>query len=183
MRVCCKEFRRRRWIVAALFGVGLSVQLMPTTALSGEIETDRATCTTINCGGIVMNGTLNAHQWNLSGGSTTAIPHTGAGSWVMLVRAGLHECLRLDILSQGTYTELVVVSPSAVIWRNSARGTSATGCAQCPLVKIASTSQSGYYVVQVNHRSGTPSNSPFKLAYGRYNTGNANCANPTAPLQ
>jgi hypothetical protein len=169
--------------ISALLGVILLAQALPDDARSGEIDTDqRASCTTINCGSIVLGGSLNKHEWNLSGGSTNVFPRTGAGPWVMKVRAGLNECLRLDILTQGTFMEMVVVSPSAVIWRNKGRG-GTTGCIHCPLVKIASTNQSGYYVVQVNHHAGTPSNSRFRLAYGRYNKGNPNCADSTAPLQ
>jgi hypothetical protein len=168
-----------RFAAAALIAAAL---MLPISANAGTIEGARQTCTTINCNATILPGTLNKHEWNLSGGSTATIPRIGAGSWVMSVRAGLNECLRLDIVKQGTYMELVVVSPSAVIWRNERRG-GTTGCVECPLVKISNTNQSGYYVVQVNHRTGYATDAGFSLAYGRYNSGNPNCAAPTPPLQ
>ena len=171
---------RCRPIVAALVGF-MVANLQAPTSSAQTLDDELSTCTTENCQAMVVGGTINKHTWDLSGGSTTTFPRTGAGSWVMPVRAGLSECLRLDILVQSTTMEMVVVSPSGVIWRNEGRGGTAK-CPSCPLVKIDGTNQSGYYIVQINHRTGAPLDAFFKLAYGRYSRPNANCANPTSPL-
>ena len=51
-----------------------------------------------------------------------------------------------------------------------------------PLVKIASTPNSGWYTVQVAHYLGAPTNANFTLKYGRYNAGNINCSGGTVPV-
>jgi hypothetical protein len=150
-------------------------------ARAQSLDAGLSFCETTNCSAIVLGGIINQHIWNLSGGSTTQIPHTGAGSWVMPVRAGLAECLRLDILSQSTRLELVVVSPSGVVWRNAGRGGNGP-CPTCPLVAIDGTNQSGYYIVQVNQHEGAPVDGLFELAYGRWPRPNPNCTPATPPL-
>jgi hypothetical protein len=171
---------RAHALTAALAGA-LAAALAPGVSHAQQLDAELANCKTVNCGGVVVSGAINTHQWNLSGGSSVNIPHLGVNPWVTTVRAGLQECLRLDVLRQNVVIELVVVSPSGIIWRNGGRGKPAT-CVSCPLVEINGTGQSGYYVVQVNPREGGLADGTFKLAYGRYNKGNLNCSKPTTPL-
>jgi hypothetical protein len=105
--------------------------------------------------------------------------------WVINVYAGSPsgECLRLDITSPPqnfdtrTDLQLVVIDPFGVVYRNDNRSFSDFR----PLVKI-NTQQEGWYTVHVQRAFDETGRTNFTLRYGRYNAGNANCANPTQPL-
>ncbi len=163
--------------LAALMAAGVPL----SAARAQSIDANLTFCTTTNCNAVVLGGQVNRHEWNLSGGSSVNSPHFGAGPWVMPVRAGLQECLRLDVKTQSIPLEMVVVSPSGVIWRNAFRGNTSP-CPTCPLIKINGTNQSGYYVVHINPRDGAAIDGNFSLAYGRYNKDNPNCKPATPPL-
>jgi len=95
------------------------------------------------------------------------------------VWADVGECLRLDVETQQEDFELVVVSPDGTVWRNDDRAGAAD---RRPLVKINGTPKMGFYTVQVSAFNGGLDTAEFRLKYGRFNVGSANCALPTASL-
>jgi hypothetical protein len=93
--------------------------------------------------------------------------------------ASPRECVRFDVVSEGTDLETVVTAPNGTIFRNDDSGQA--GCFLCPTVKIASAPNNGWYTARIAHFSGAAVNANFALLYGRYNAGNPNCAGATTP--
>ncbi|MFZ2310994.1 MAG: hypothetical protein WAV82_00070 [Methylobacter sp.] len=100
-----------------------------------------------------------------------------ANVWTIDAFAGANECVRFFVSTQFTDTKLVVVAPNGAIYRNNNGGGSLR-----PLVKIANSPNNGWYTVHLASASGAPVEGNFTLLYGRYTSGNVNCAAPTAPL-
>ncbi len=91
------------------------------------------------------------------------------------------ECLRLDVDIQEADLEMVVASPICCsVWRNDDRSIVDAR----PLIKIDPTPGAGYYTVQIAYFStaNLGTDAGFRLSYGRYNSGSANCASPTPSL-
>lgn len=124
------------------------------------------TCTITNCSSRPVDGSVTQF-------GPTAQP------WVGEFFAGAGECLRLDVLSQGADLEMVVVAPNGTVFRNDDKG---VGCVLCSLVKVGSTPNNGWYTVRLSHFAGTAVGANFSMQYGRYNSGNPNCASPTPGL-
>jgi hypothetical protein len=109
--------------------------------------------------------------------------------WTIRVFAGSApfndpECLRLDLThpapqDEDTSTDLqiVVIDPFGRVFRNNNRSSGDFR----PLVKIRN-AQEGWYTVIVQRAFDETGRTFFTLRYGRYNSGNVNCANPTQPL-
>jgi hypothetical protein len=87
-------------------------------------------------------------------------------------------CVRLDVISEFTDLEIVVVAPNGTVFRNDDR----TGTDARPLVKIGSAPNNGWYTVRIAHWAGSAVTGNFTLLYGRYNGGNPNCAIPTPAI-
>ena len=119
---------------------------------------------------------------NVINGSSLRIPGTvlsfgpSAGSFDINVFAGANECVRLDVISQDTDLEMVVVAPNGTLFRNDDR----TSTDLRPLIKMTPTSNNGWYTVHLARFNGSAVNGNFVLLYGRYNQGNPNCASPSA---
>jgi hypothetical protein len=148
-------------LIALLLGLFAS----PSRVLAGsQIFDDRDTCTGINCNSDSINGTY-------------LLASTNSQPFILQVYSSGNECVRLDVTSQGTDLEMVLVSPNGTVWRNDDRAGSLL-----PLIK-ANTFGQGWYTLQVAHFNafGGPS-SNFNLRYGRYNSGNPNCSGATVPL-
>jgi len=96
--------------------------------------------------------------------------------WVVEVYAGAGECMRLFVTTTAFDAKITAIAPNGTVYRDDDGGGSLR-----PLVKIDRTMQ-GWYTVQVAHYAGFPQNANFTLLYGRYATGNVNCANPTSPF-
>lgn len=134
-----------------------------SAAQSNIFDDTVSTCTGINCSSLRIPGTV------LSFGPS-------AGNFDINVFAGANECVRLDVISQGTDLEMVVVAPNGTLFRNDDR----SGGDLRPLIKMTPTSNNGWYTVHLAHFNGSAVNANFVLLYGRYNRGNPNCASPTA---
>ncbi|CUS39201.1 conserved exported hypothetical protein [Candidatus Nitrospira nitrificans] len=146
-------------------GIVLGVALMVGTAWATELMAPTSSSTSINGGSHVVFGSTFA------GGSM-------ARPWVAQIQVPAQRCLRLEVTSQGTDLGMQVTAPNYfTAWRNDDSG----ACANCPLVKIASTPNGGWYTVSINHWFGGASNANFTLRYAHYPVGNPNCAGATAP--
>ena len=82
--------------------------------------------------------------------------------------------------SEFTDLETVVRAPNGTVYRNDDGGIAP--CPLCPVVKVNSTPNNGWYSVTIGHFAGSPVTGNFTLSYGRYNVGNPNCAASTTPL-
>jgi len=147
-------------VAAMLLGPGLA------TASTELFDNTVSACTTANCSSLVLPATL------LSFGTVSA------GNWVANVFATPGQCVRLDVVTQGTDLEMVVVAPNGIVFRNDDR---AVGDLR-PLVKIGSAPNNGWYTVHLSHFLGSSVSANFTLLYGRYTAGNLNCSVPTPPL-
>ena len=102
---------------------------------------------------------------------------SNARPWTAELYAGAGECVRFFVTTTTFDSELTVIAPNGSVYRDDDGGGSLR-----PLVKIASTPNSGWYTVQVAHYLGAPTNANFTLKYGRYNAGNINCSGGTVPV-
>jgi len=154
----------QRMLIA--FGL-ISGTLLLTPALSSAqtniFDDSVSTCTGINCSSLRIPGTV----LNFA---------PSAGNWDINVFAGANECVRLDVISQDTDLEMVVVAPNGTLFRNDDR----TSTDLRPLIKMTPTSNNGWYTVHLARFNGSAVNGNFVLLYGRYNRNNPNCAAPTA---
>lgn len=119
--------------------------------------------------GINSNSQLFQGVYERNSNNTQSIPFT-----IQVYSAG-GECLRLDVTSQPSDLEMVVVSPNGTVWRNDDFN------GLLPVVR-ALTTVNGWYTVHISHFSGSTGAGVFVLRYGRYNSGNPNCSNPTPAL-
>ncbi len=134
-------------------------------------DPSQSSCSTINCSAVTFNGTV-LDLTNVIGGNNV-LPWTGQ------IWAGDGECLRIDLtsLTSGNL-EMVVISPDGKLYRNDNRSSSNSR----PLIKIDATPVIGYYTLQVSTSDGVPDTIDFTLLFGRYNSGNINCAVPTPSI-
>jgi len=125
-----------------------------------------STANKINANAVTLNGTL--HDTN---GNTQP--------WTTQVYAQAGECMRLAVTSAfGVDVKMEVIAPDGLVYRDDDSNGNLL-----PLVKIDGTPNFGWYTVQIAHFNGVPQTGiDFVLKYGRYNLGNPNCANGTAPL-
>ena len=148
-----------RPLLAAALVLGTAAPALATQIF----DFTNSSCTGTNCSSVQLGGTINANG-------------TVAGPWVAEIFASQGQCLRLDVTQENVNTEIVAVSPSGAVLRNDDR----SGTDQRPLVKVNGTER-GFYTVQVSTSAGNAVESDFVLAFGRYNLGNPNCAQPTQP--
>jgi hypothetical protein len=153
----------RRIPMAGLIAL-VTLLLVPvlSSAQTNIFDDTASTCTGTNCSTLRLPGTL----LNFA---------PSAGNWDINVFSSGGECVRLDVSSQNTDLEMVVVAPNGTVYRNDDRG----GGDLRPLVKIDATPNNGWYTVHLARFDGSAVNANFVLLYGRYNTGNVNCSNPT----
>ena len=131
--------------------------------------------TTINDISTSTFGTANCSSKSILG-SIGNQSNAFAFPWVIQVGAGTGECIRLETtLAAVGDLEIVAVSPSGTLFRDDDGG-----AGDLSLVKIAS-AEGGFYTVQISHFAGDAIDANFRLRYGRYSSGNANCSSPTPP--
>jgi hypothetical protein len=138
---------------------------LPSSAQTNIFDDTPSSCTGTNCSTLRIPGTL----LNFS---------PSAGNWDINVFSFGGECIRLDVTSQGTDLEMVVVAPNGTVYRNDDRAISDLR----PLVKIDPSPNNGWYTVHLARFDGSAVNANFVLLYGRYNSGNVNCSSPTGGL-
>ena len=158
----------RRIPVLLILFCGLAAGLAVTDAVAGpQIWAPLSTCTTANCGSRVMNGTYQQDSLNNS------------NPFIMQVFAYAGECVRIDVTTQNTDLEAVLVSPNGILYRNDDR---VPGSDLRPLLKVAPTTVRGWYTLQISRFNGGQPAADFIVAYGRYNLGNFNCSGVSLPF-
>lgn len=142
----------------AIFGF-VAASIATTVAWAGaQLESRLSSCTTENCAGETIRAT-----------------HQAAEPFVTQIFARAGECLRLDVTEQTADVALVVVAPvPPAIVRNADRSSGDTR----PLVKVDGLDFTGWYTVVVGFEDTGNTVVRFRLDYGRYLGGNANCAAP-----
>ena len=142
--------------------LGIAVALSATGAAwaGSQIEARLSTCSTINCAGETIRGT-----------------HQATEPFVSQVFARAGECLRFDVSDETADTALRVVGPTVnVTFGNNNREAGDTR----PLLRLNNLAATGWYTVLVSLQSGGNTVVRFKLDYGRYPGGNANCTGPVS---
>ena len=156
----------RRFSVALLSTVMFVLVASVVFAQSPIFDDTVSSCTGINCSSLRIPGTVLSFS-------------PSAGNFVINAFATPGNCVRFDVISEGTDLEMVVTAPNGQVFRND---DSFGPCFLCPLVKIASAPNNGWYTVRLAHFNGAAVNANFTLLYGRYSAGNPNCAAPTVPF-
>ena len=154
-----------KWLATG--GLVLGVALMGGTAWATNMFGPANTCTGINCGARVIQGTVTQF-------GPTAQP------WVAEIFAIPGRCMRLAVTAEGADLETVVRAPNGQVFRNDDGFVGL--CPLCPVVKIANTPNNGWYTVSLSQFAGAAASANFTLAYSLYNLGNPNCGLPTAPV-
>jgi hypothetical protein len=151
-----------------LLGLPAVLMLGARPVSAGPLVFDNSVsgCTGNNCSSLTLPGSVLAFG-------------PSAASFVIEAFATSGQCMRLDVTSQDVDLEIVAVAPNGQVFRNDDQG-GAGGLR--PLVKIDATPNNGWYTVQVQQFAGSAVGANFVLRYGRYNTGNPNCATPTEPV-
>jgi hypothetical protein len=153
----------RRIPMAGLIALAtLLVVPVLSSAQTNIFDDTPSSCTGIDCSALRIPGTL------LSFSPT-------AGNWDINVFSFGGECIRLDVISQNTDLEMVVVAPNGTVYRVDDRSIFDLR----PLVKIDPSPNNGWYTVHLARFDGTAVNANFVLLYGRYNSTNVNCSSPT----
>lgn len=137
---------------------------MPLAAAWGGplLKDALSTCATVNCNVVSLAGRTQP-----------------LNPFVIQVYAAKDECLRLDVDNASDDLAMTIVSPDPQ--RAYFNDDDVATASNTPLVKIDPVPVSGWHTVHVNGQSGQSGSVSFRLRYGRYPGGNANCANPTAP--
>ena len=153
-----------KWLVTG--GLVLGVALMGGTAWATELIAPASSSTTINGGAASVQG--------------TTMQGPGAHPWVAQIQAPAGRCLRLAVTVEGSDLGMQVAAPSVfTAFRND--DAFVGSCIRCPVVKIGSTPNAGFYTVSINFFDGAANTTPFTLRYAHYPVGNPNCAAPTTP--
>jgi len=156
----------RRLSVALLSTVMFVLVAGVVFAQSPIFDDSVSSCTGINCSSLRIPGTV------LSFGPS-------AGNFVINAFATPGNCVRFDVISEGADLEMVVTAPDGRVFRND---DSHGPCFNCPVVKIASAPNNGWYTVHLAQFAGAAVDTNFTLLYGRYSAGNPNCAGATVPF-
>jgi hypothetical protein len=155
-----------RWLVGSAFAIAASTAMATTVHATPIFDPSSSTCTTANCSSETISGTFG-----VLGAAQSALP------WTVEIFSFPQRCLRVEVTSQTTDLELVVVAPNGTVFRNDDGGIAP--CFNCPLVKVGNTPNQGWYTVQVAQFAGGGNFSNFTLRYGVYPLNNANCSVPT----
>lgn len=157
--------------ILASIGAAFGITLAATEASSGSaVAVGLATCTTTNCRAKTIQGLYTSSN-GLAVGQ----------AWVYQFYAQQGDCLRLDVVSQTSDTEMALVSPNPAtgntvnfVWADD----DLSGGLR-PLIKVDPVPRTGYYTLVLSRFSASAVNASFGIKYGRYNSGNMNCASPS----
>lgn len=140
-------------------------------SIADPLALPRQTCTTLNCGSLLLRGRINAHP------SPPAFPAAIANSWVGQFAGVAASCLRFQVVAESRDLAMTVVAPNGTVFTNDSGG--AAACRACPRVVVA-TAAKGFYTVAISNRNGAGLETSFTLRVGLFNAGNApNCTGPT----
>jgi hypothetical protein len=144
-----------------------AVIALPLLTFAAHADASNVLDPSVSISGIVNNSAVQLDGTIFAFGTST-------GVYTVDVFADVGECVRLDVTAQPADLELVVVAPNGTVFRNDDRPGDLR-----PLVQIAGAPNNGWYTVHLSHFAGAAIEGNFTLLYGRYNAGNANCAQPT----
>jgi len=160
---------RHGWLLTIGAIVTLSAAASQARAADLVFDGGVDSCTTLNCGAVVLNGIAVKNAFGDSVSFTSE------------VFSDVGNCIRLDVTAQSSDMQIVLVSPSGSVWRNDDR----VSGDHRPLI-TARADVKGYYTVQINYYGGNQTINTgqwFTLAYGRYVPGTAaNCPAASSPL-
>ena len=152
----------KKLLVLAFPTLGLLIS--PNSAWAGaNIYALYSTCTSLDCGGLTLNGTMGADA-------------DGPDPVVMQLWSAGNECLRVTVSTQGGDMEGVLVAPNGTAWRDD----DGNGSLRPRLAVV--TPVAGWYTLQMSRYDGTATPTDFTFKYGRYASSNVNCSSPTATL-
>ena len=154
-----------KWLATG--GLVLGVALMGGTAWATELMAPASSSTVVNGGAASVQGTTFQSGIN-------------ARPWVAQIHAPAGRCLRLAVTAEGSDLGMQVAAPSAFVAFRNDDGFVAP-CPLCPVVKIFSTPNAGWYTVSINFFTGAANTTNFILRYAHYPVGNPNCFAPTTP--
>jgi hypothetical protein len=162
------EMKRNRFVHGFLFvAFTLTLSVTLKSAWAGSQFFDPInTCTTLTCQSSTFRGTYE----NINGLQQPFIAQLFAQP---------NECVRIEVTSQQTDLEMVLVSPDGTFWRDDNGGEG-----QEPLIKAVTAGEpDGWYTLQISHfaANGPSGGSDFTFRYGRYNPDNPNCSGATTP--
>jgi hypothetical protein len=147
-----KPMTRKLWLVI------VGALITTNAAWAGpQLESLRAGCTTINCGGMSIRGI-----------------HQRAEPFIAQVFAAAGECLRLDIDEQTEDMALLLISPS-VNFAGLNDDRDFDGGDFRPLFGLDPVPFTGWYTVVVSYFDLDNRVARFNLRYARYRGGNPNC--------
>jgi hypothetical protein len=115
----------------------------------------------LNCNSVIVKGTVLQS-------SDFPVP------WVAQIAVREGECLRVDVTDQAVDLEAVLIAPNGTVYRNNNRA----GDDLKPLIKVNGAPQNGWYTLQLSHAAGSPVNTDFTLAFGRYFLNDPNHCTP-----
>jgi hypothetical protein len=152
----------------------VALALFAAAAKANNIFDGHNTCTTLNCGSLLIEGrVLTYRAGDGAGAPTDPLP------WSAMVYADAGECLRLHVVDESADLAMVVTdSRGDAVYRSDDPG---GVCPLCPIVKIDPAAWGGWLAVVISSPLVIPTDVSFKLRIGRYNGGNPNCAGPTPP--
>jgi hypothetical protein len=157
-----------RRLVIMMLALIAGLSLTTGAAWAGPRLTDFfSTCTTLGCSSINFTGTYGHDQFS------------NADPFVVQVFTAGNECVRVELLSQGTDLEATLTCPSGRTWQNDDKG--GASCPLCPLIKAVTPSPRGWCTLTISSFTGEGSPTDFTARYGRYPSTNINCAAPTPP--
>ena len=142
------------------FGCIIAVALISTSlARAGSIvEAFASSCTGINCAGLTIRGV-----------------HQRTEPFLLQVFASEGECLRLDVDGQSDDTAMLLITPS-VNFAALSDDRDFDGEDFRPLIAVDPVPWTGWYTVVVSYFDLDNRRVKFNLKYGRYPSGNPNCA-------
>jgi hypothetical protein len=126
-----------------------------------QIESRVSSCSATNCAGETIRAT-----------------HQASEPFVTQIFARAGECLRLDVTQQSADVAILVGAPTPPFGVSSDDRDGATDTR--PLLMLDALPWTGWYTVIVGYEDVGNAVVRFRLDYGRYPGGNANCAAPAA---
>lgn len=122
------------------------------------------TCENKNCSSASYTGLITSGSY-------------GVEPFIAQVYVNQGQCLRAEVVSATYDLEMTIATPR-VRWNYyNDDGGSGTN----PLVKIDNAPREGFYTIMLSNYNGAAAETKFTLKFGRYQAGNTNCIDSTAP--
>ena len=149
----------KRSLCLSMLALGVAFTFIgsPALAVTGWID-GKSTCTTDLCQAKTFVGKFQKEE-----------------PLVIQLFANEEECLRVEVTKQGTDLAMTLVDPETDVSYTD----DDSGGDFRPRIEVPDTGRKGWFTLVIGSFSGGGSTSNFTVKHGRYNIGNANCANPT----